>query len=88
MPDKPSDLVQGTLDMLILKTLALEPTHGYGISVRIEQMSRGVFRLNAGSLSRDSTITEGWANRGRMEANRKQQACEVLRSDAEGTKEA
>jgi len=50
MSDKPSDLVQGTLDMLILKTLALEPTHGYGISVRIEQMSKGVFRLNAGSL--------------------------------------
>jgi PadR family transcriptional regulator PadR len=45
--DKPSDLVQGTLDMLILKTLALEPMHGYGISVRIEQMSKGVFRLNA-----------------------------------------
>jgi PadR family transcriptional regulator, regulatory protein PadR len=36
--------------MLVLKTLALEPVHGYGISVRIEQMSRGVFRLNAGSL--------------------------------------
>ena len=50
MPDKSSDLVQGTLDMLILKTLALEPMHGYGISVRLEQMSRGVFRLNAGSL--------------------------------------
>lgn len=50
MPEKPSDLVQGTLDMLILKTLALEPTHGYGISVRIEQMSKGVFRINAGSL--------------------------------------
>jgi PadR family transcriptional regulator, regulatory protein PadR len=50
MTDKPSDLVQGTLDMLILKTLALEPMHGYGISVRIEQMSKGVFRLNAGSL--------------------------------------
>src|SRR5438105_15212202 len=49
MPDKPSDLVQGTLDMLILKTLALEPTHGYGISVRIEQMSKSVFRLNAAS---------------------------------------
>ena len=48
--DKPSDLVQGTLDMLILKTLGLEPMHGYGISVRIEQMSKGVFRLNAGSL--------------------------------------
>ena len=50
MADKPSDLVQGTLDMLMLKTLALEPMHGYGISVRIEQMSKGVFRLNAGSL--------------------------------------
>jgi PadR family transcriptional regulator, regulatory protein PadR len=50
MPGTPSDLVQGTLDMLILKTLALEPMHGYGISVRIEQMSKRVFRLNAGSL--------------------------------------
>jgi PadR family transcriptional regulator, regulatory protein PadR len=50
MPDKSTDLVQGTLDMLILKTLALEPIHGYGISVRIEQMSKGVFRVNAGSL--------------------------------------
>ena len=44
MADKPSDLVQGTLDMLILKTLALEPMHGYGIAVRLEQMSKGVFR--------------------------------------------
>jgi transcriptional regulator len=50
MTDKPTDLIQGTLDMLILKTLALEAMHGYGISVRIEQMSKGVFRLNAGSL--------------------------------------
>jgi hypothetical protein len=50
MADTPSDLVQGTLDMLILKTLALEPMHGYGIAVRLEQMSKGVFRLNAGSL--------------------------------------
>ena len=50
MPGTPSDLVQGTLDMLILKTLALEPMHGYGISVRIEQMSKRVFRHNAGSL--------------------------------------
>ncbi len=67
MPEKPSDLVQGTLDMLILKTLALEPTHGYGISVRIEQMSKGVFRLNAGSLflaiqrlERDGLIEGEW----------------------------
>ena len=47
---KPSGLVQGTLDMLILKTLALEPMHGYGIAVRLEQMSKGTFRINAGSL--------------------------------------
>jgi PadR family transcriptional regulator PadR len=44
------DVVQGTLDMLILKTLALEPMHGYGIATRIEEMSRGVFKVNAGSL--------------------------------------
>jgi PadR family transcriptional regulator PadR len=50
MADPPGDLIQGTLDMLILKTLALEPMHGYGIAVRLEQMGKGVFRLNAGSL--------------------------------------
>jgi PadR family transcriptional regulator PadR len=50
MSPKPASLVQGTLDMLILKTLALEPLHGYGIALRIEQMSRGVFRVNPGSL--------------------------------------
>jgi transcriptional regulator len=67
MPDKQSDLVQGTLDMLILKTLALERMHGYGISVRIEQVSKGVFRLNAGSLflaiqrlERDGLIDAEW----------------------------
>jgi PadR family transcriptional regulator, regulatory protein PadR len=45
-----SDLVQGTLDMLILKTLAPQPMHGCGITVRLEQVSNGVFRVNAGSL--------------------------------------
>jgi transcriptional regulator len=50
MTGKASDLVQGTLDMLILKTLALEPLHGFGIAVRIEQVSKGVFRVNPGSL--------------------------------------
>lgn len=44
------DLVQGTLEMLVLKTLALEPMHGYGVALRIEQMSRGVFLVNPGSL--------------------------------------
>lgn len=47
---KRGGVVQGTLDMLILKTLALEPMHGYGIGLRIEQISRGVFQVNAGSL--------------------------------------
>jgi len=47
---KSSDLVQGTLEMLILKTLALEPMHGYGVGLRIEQISGGVFKVNAGSL--------------------------------------
>lgn len=50
MPPKSSELVQGTLEMLILKTLALEPMHGYGIALRIEQISKGVFKVNAGSL--------------------------------------
>lgn len=44
------DMVQGTLEMLILKTLALEPLHGYGVALRIEQVSQGVFRVNPGSL--------------------------------------
>ena len=64
---KPSDLVQGTLHMLILKTLALEPMHGFGIGVRLEQISRGVFRVNAGSLfpalrrlERDGVIKGDW----------------------------
>lgn len=48
--EKAKDLVQGTLDMLILKTLALEAMHGYGIAVRIEQISKGVFKVNPGSL--------------------------------------
>jgi transcriptional regulator len=44
------DVIQGTLDMLILKTLSLEPMHGFGIARRIEQVSRGVFKANPGSL--------------------------------------
>ena len=50
MTDPSRDLVQGTLEMLVLKTLALEPMHGYGIALRIEQVSSGVFRVNPGSL--------------------------------------
>ena len=67
MGDKQAGLVQGTLDMLILKTLALEPMHGFGIGQRIEQISRGVFRVNAGSLfpafrrlEREGVIRSEW----------------------------
>ena len=45
-----TDVIQGTLDMLILKTLSLEPLHGFGIARRVEQISRGVFKVNPGSL--------------------------------------
>ena len=59
--------MQGTLHMLILKTLDLEPMHGYGIGVRLEQISQGVFQVNAGSLfpalrrlERDGLIAGKW----------------------------
>jgi PadR family transcriptional regulator len=45
-----TDVIQGTLDMLILKTLSLQPLHGFGIARRIEQISRDVFKVNPGSL--------------------------------------
>jgi PadR family transcriptional regulator PadR len=48
--DSSTDVIQGTLDLLILKTLSLEPMHGFGITRRVEQVSRGVFRVNPGSL--------------------------------------
>jgi hypothetical protein len=56
--NKPSGLVQGTLYMLILKTLDLEPMHGYGIGVRLAQISKGVFQVNAVRFSRPCA---GWS---------------------------
>ena len=50
MSEPKTDVIQGTLDLLILKTLSLEPMHGFGIARRVEQISRGVFRVNPGSL--------------------------------------
>lgn len=65
--DKSTDVIQGTLDMLILKTLSLESMHGFGISRRIEQISRGVFKVNPGSLltafqrlERDGLLDSEW----------------------------
>src|SRR6059058_6682646 len=50
MTEPTTDVIQGTLDMLILKTVSLEAMHGFGIARRIEQISRGVFKVNPGSL--------------------------------------
>jgi PadR family transcriptional regulator, regulatory protein PadR len=50
MDESTTDVIQGTLDMLILKTLSLEPMHGFGIARRVEQISKGVFKVNPGSL--------------------------------------
>lgn len=67
MPEQSTELVQGTLDMLILKTLALGPLHGFGITIRIEQISEGVFRVNPGTLfpalkrlEREGLIDSDW----------------------------
>ena len=50
MAEEKLDLLQGTLDLLILKTLALKPMHGFGISNRIQQISRDVLQVQQGSL--------------------------------------
>jgi PadR family transcriptional regulator, regulatory protein PadR len=64
MDEQNTDVIQGTLDMLILKTLSLEPMHGFGISRRIEQVSQGVFKVNPGSLLTAFQRLErmGWLN--------------------------
>jgi transcriptional regulator len=59
---KPSDLVQGTLDLLLLKILALEPMHGWAISQRLNQVSDDVLRVSDGSLypALHKLEQEGW----------------------------
>jgi transcriptional regulator len=67
MASRPTDLVKGTLDLLVLKTLALEPRHGVGVAERIEQTTRGTFQVSPGSLfpalhrlEQDGFITGDW----------------------------
>src|ERR1700744_4919937 len=64
MENPNTDVIQGTLDMLILRTLSIEPMHGFGISRRVEQISRGVFKVNPGSLLTALQRLEraGWLN--------------------------
>ena len=62
-----TDVIQGTLDVMILKTLSLQPLHGFGIARRIEQITQNVFKVNPGSLltalqrlERDGAIDAEW----------------------------
>jgi PadR family transcriptional regulator len=72
---KPTDLVQGTLDLLILKTLALQPMHGWGIAQRIRQVSKDVLQVNQGALypALHRLQQQGWirAKWGESENNRR-----------------
>src|SRR5687768_9599982 len=62
MADPRSDLVQGTLEMLVLKTLSLEPMHGWGLSLRLREVSGEVFDVNQGSLypALQRMLRRGW----------------------------
>jgi transcriptional regulator len=84
MPDSRTDLLQGTLDLLILRTLALEPTHGFGVSQRIRQLSHDVLNVQQGSLypalhrlERRGLIRARW---GVSENNRKARFYELTRA--------
>jgi PadR family transcriptional regulator, regulatory protein PadR len=72
---KPTDLVQGTLDLLILKTLALQSMHGWGIAQRIRQVSKDVLQVNQGALypALHRLEQQGWirAKWGESENNRR-----------------
>jgi transcriptional regulator len=66
-PRSQSDALRGSLDLLILKTLSLAPMHGWGISQRVQQISRGVLEVNQGSLypalqrlEKDGLVTSDW----------------------------
>ena len=83
MPKPKSDLLQGTLDLLILKTLDLEPMHGWGISLRIQQVSESVLQVNQGSLypalhrlEEQGWITSSWKT---SENNRQAKYYELTR---------
>ena len=81
---KPNDLVQGTLDILILRTLALEPKHGWAIAKRIQQVSREVLLVQQGSLypALHRLEQQGWikASWGETESGRKAKFYSLTRS--------
>jgi len=73
---KPNDLVQGTLDLLILKTIVLEPKHGWAIAKRIQQISREVLQVQQGSLypALHRLEQKGWIKGKRTETETGRQA--------------
>jgi transcriptional regulator len=83
---KPTDLVQGTLDLLILKTVALQPMHGWGIAQRIRQVSKEVLQVNQGALypALHRLEQQGWiqAEWGESENNRRAKYYSLTRHGA------
>jgi transcriptional regulator len=84
MASEHSELLQGTLDLLVLKTLALEPLHGMGISRRISQITNGTFEVKAGSLfpalhrmEEAGWLTSSW---GESETNRRAKFYQLTKS--------
>jgi PadR family transcriptional regulator PadR len=75
VPPSPNELLQGTVDLLILKAASLEPMHGWGISQRIQQITRGVLEVNQGALypSLHRLEDQGWLDSewGTSENNRR-----------------
>jgi transcriptional regulator len=83
---KPTDLLQGTLDLLVLKTIAFEPMHGWGIAQRIRQISNDVLRVNQGALypALHRLEQQGWvrATWGQSDNNRRAKYYSLTRAGA------
>ena len=83
MPETRGDILQGTLEMLVLKTLTLEPMHGWGLSVRLRQISGEVFEIHQGSLypALQRMLRRGWirADWRATENNRRARYYEITR---------
>jgi len=84
MADKRTDLLRGTLDLLILKALSLEPLHGVGVSRRITQITKGAFQVSFGSLfpSLHRMEERGWlrSSWGESDNNRRAKYYELTRA--------
>ncbi len=84
MTRNPNDALRGSLDLLVLKTLSLEPMHGWGISQRVQQLSEGVLEVNQGSLypalqrlEKDGLVTSEW---GTTDNNRRARYYSITRA--------